>query len=375
MQRPMQLTTLHSDPDRSYSASPAEALPRAKLVAEGISKRYGTVEVLHPTDLTIAAGELLTVLGPSGSGKTTLLQIICGLVEPTSGRLLIDGRDQTHTPAHRRDMGVVFQNYALFPHLTVAENVAFPLQMRHLAAHALKAKVAGVLDMVGLGAFSSRFPRELSGGQQQRVALARCLVYQPALILMDEPLGALDRKLRETMQIEIKRLHRETGATIVFVTHDQDEALALSDCICLMNGGHIEQIGTPQDIYERPLNAFVADFIGISNVLRGKVGATGDCLITADGELIIPTGARATTGHSCALVIRPEHLSVAPPGSDGLAGTVVETVYAGAETRLLVALASGTVLTVRHTGAQRSPDVGEAVVVSWDRDRARLLAT
>jgi putative spermidine/putrescine transport system ATP-binding protein len=372
--RPMQLARLRLDPDGTYGcASAAASTPHAKLVTEGISKRYGSAEVLHPTDLTIAAGELLTVLGPSGSGKTTLLQIICGLVEPTSGRLLIDGEDRTHTPAHRRDMGVVFQNYALFPHLTVAENVAFPLQMRHLAAHALKAKVAGVLDMVGLGTFSGRFPRELSGGQQQRVALARCLVYQPALILMDEPLGALDRKLRETMQIEIKRLHRETGATIVFVTHDQDEALALSDRICLMNGGHIEQIGTPQDIYERPLNTFVADFIGISNVLRGKVGATGDCLITADGELAVPTGTHATPGHNCALVIRPEHLAVAP-GGDGLAGTVVETVYAGAETRLLVALVSGTVLTVRHASVQRSPDVGEAVVVSWDRDRARLLA-
>jgi putative spermidine/putrescine transport system ATP-binding protein len=375
VQLPMQLTTLHPDPDQTYRAAPAVPPPRAKLVAEGISKRYGSAEVLHPTDLTIAAGELLTVLGPSGSGKTTLLQIICGLVEPTSGRLFIDGQDRTHTQAHRRDMGVVFQNYALFPHLTVSENVAFPLQMRHLAAHALKAKVATVLEMVGLAAFSRRFPRELSGGQQQRVALARCLVYQPALILMDEPLGALDRKLRETMQIEIKRLHRETGATIVFVTHDQDEALALSDRICLMNGGHIEQIGTPQDIYERPLNTFVADFIGISNVLRGKLGATGDCLITADGELTVPSGTRATPGHNCALVIRPEHLTVAPPGSSGLAGTVVETVYAGAETRLLVALASGTVLTVRHTGARRSPDVGEAVAISWDRDRARLLAT
>jgi putative spermidine/putrescine transport system ATP-binding protein len=372
----MQLTRLHPDPDDPYGSAPAAALiPRAKLVTEGISKRYGSVEVLHPTDLTIAAGELLTVLGPSGSGKTTLLQIICGLVEPTAGRLLIDGKDQTHTPAHRRDMGVVFQNYALFPHLTVAENVAFPLQMRHLAAHALKAKVASVLEMVGLTAFSGRFPRELSGGQQQRVALARCLVYEPALILMDEPLGALDRKLRETMQIEIKRLHRETGATIVFVTHDQEEALALSDRICLMNGGSIEHLGTPQDIYEWPRNTFVADFIGISNVLRGKVSASGDRLITADGELIISRATNVAPGQTSALVIRPEHLTIVPPGHDGLAGTVIETVYAGAETRLLVALASGTVLTVRRTGAQRSPDVGDAVVVSWDQDRARLLAT
>jgi putative spermidine/putrescine transport system ATP-binding protein len=348
---------------------------RAKLVTDGISKRYGAIEVLHPTHLTIAAGELLTVLGPSGSGKTTLLQIICGLVEPTAGQLLIDGKDQTHTPAHRRDIGVVFQNYALFPHLTVAENVAFPLQMRRLSGAALKPKVATALDMVGLADFSGRFPRELSGGQQQRVALARCLVYQPALILMDEPLGALDRKLRETMQIEIKRLHRETGATIVFVTHDQEEALALSDRICLMNAGRIEQIGTPQDIYERPLNTFVADFIGISNLLRGRIGAGGDRFVTADGELAISRPMGDVPGQASALVIRPEHLMIGPPGGDGLAGMVVETVYAGAETRLLIALHSGTVLTVRHTGAQRPPDVGDAVVVSWDHERARLLAT
>jgi putative spermidine/putrescine transport system ATP-binding protein len=356
----------------STAVTTSERPLHAKLVTDGISKRYGSVEVLQPTDLSIAAGELITVLGPSGSGKTTLLQIICGLVEPTSGRLFIDGKDQTHTPAHRRDMGVVFQNYALFPHLTVEENVAFPLQMRRLSATALKPKVATALEMVGLAGFATRFPRELSGGQQQRVALARCLVYQPALILMDEPLGALDRKLREAMQIEIKRLHRETGATIVFVTHDQEEALALSDRICLMNAGRIEQVGSPQEIYEQPRNSFVADFIGISNVLRGEVSACGHRLITIEGELHIP---RATPGQPAALVIRPEHLTIASNGEAGLTGTVIETVYAGAETRLLVALSSGTVITVRRTGGQHLPGVGDAVVVSWQPDRARLLAT
>jgi putative spermidine/putrescine transport system ATP-binding protein len=366
VQRPLQVARLLTDTGDAGTAPAA----RAKLVTDGISKRYGAIEVLHPTQLTIAAGELLTVLGPSGSGKTTLLQIICGLVEPTAGQLLIDGKDQTHTPAHRRDIGVVFQNYALFPHLTVAENVAFPLQMRRLSGAALKPKVATALDMVGLADFSGRFPRELSGGQQQRVALARCLVYQPALILMDEPLGALDRKLREAMQIEIKRLHRETGATIVFVTHDQEEALALSDRICLMNAGYIEQIGTPQDVYERPLNTFVADFIGISNMLRGTVSACGQRLVTAEGDLPI---ARATPGAPGALVIRPEHLTIGQSGDAALSGTVIETVYAGAETRLLVALASGTVLTVRRSGGQWSPDVGDSVAVSWDQSRARLL--
>ncbi len=354
----------------SPAATTSERPLHAKLVTDGISKRYGLVEVLQPTHLSIAAGELMTVLGPSGSGKTTLLQIICGLVEPTSGRLFIDGKDRTHTPAHRRDMGVVFQNYALFPHLTVEENVAFPLQMRRLSAAALKPQVATALEMVGLSDFANRFPRELSGGQQQRVALARCLVYQPALILMDEPLGALDRKLREAMQIEIKRLHRETGATIVFVTHDQEEALALSDRICLMNAGRIEQVGSPQEIYEQPQNTFVADFIGISNVLRGEVSTCGHRLITVDGELCIP---HTTPAQQAALIIRPEHLTIASDGEDGLTGTVIETVYGGAETRLLVALPSGTVITVRCTGSQQLPDVGDAVVVSWQPDRARIL--
>jgi putative spermidine/putrescine transport system ATP-binding protein len=353
------------------------AIPRAKLLAEGISKSYGTVEVLQPTHLEIAVGELITILGPSGSGKTTLLQIICGLVEPTAGRLLIDGVDQTHTPAHRRDMGVVFQNYALFPHLTVQENVAFPLQMRRLPARELNEKVATALEMVGLAEFSMRFPRELSGGQQQRVALARCLVYQPALILMDEPLGALDRKLRETMQIEIKRLHRDTGATIIFVTHDQEEALALSDRVCLMNAGGVEQVGTPQEIYQRPVNTFVADFIGISNVIRGRVSACGGDLVTADGDLVLPNEVRgaAVVGQAGALVIRPEHVEIATTGRDGLAGRVIETVYAGADTRVLVELASGTVITVRRSGGQWSPVVSEAVVVTWQPDRARFLAT
>jgi putative spermidine/putrescine transport system ATP-binding protein len=379
--RPMHLARLRTESGAMSDdiAAPLAAgrASHAKLLAEGISKRYGAVEVLQPTHLEIAAGELVTVLGPSGSGKTTLLQIICGLVEPTSGRLSIDGIDQTRTPAHRRDMGVVFQNYALFPHLTVAENVAFPLQMRRLPARELQHKIATALDMVGLSPFSARFPRELSGGQQQRVALARCLVYQPALILMDEPLGALDRKLREAMQIEIKRLHRETGATIIFVTHDQEEALALSDRICLMNHGRIEQFGTPQEIYEHPQNTFVADFIGISNLLGGRVGACGGRLVTADGELIIPPAMRgdAMPGQDGALVIRPEHVAVAPAGGDGLAGTVIETVYAGAETRVLVALASGTVITVRRSGGQWSPDVGAAVVVTWQYDRARFLRT
>ncbi len=346
-----------------------------KLVAEGLSKSYGAVTALKPTDLQVAAGELMTILGPSGSGKTTLLQIVCGLAEPTAGRLFIDGKDQTHTPVHRRHIGVVFQNYALFPHLTVEENVSFPLQMRRLAAADLRRRVADALEMVGLGAMRARFPRELSGGQQQRVALARCFVYRPSLILMDEPLGALDRKLRETMQIEIKRLHRDTGATILFVTHDQEEALALSDRICLMNDGRVAQVGSPQEIYEQPCSSFVAGFIGLSNALRGRIGATGDRLETPDGAFAIPPPMRALAapGQEATLVVRPEHVELGEPAADRVSGTVVETVYAGAETRVFVALASGAVVTLRWPAGQRAVALGETVSVGWPAQRARLL--
>jgi putative spermidine/putrescine transport system ATP-binding protein len=350
-------------------ASPA----MAKLRVEGLAKRYGSVDALLPTDLTVANGEFLTVLGPSGSGKTTLLQLVCGLVEPTAGRLFIDGVDHTATPVHRRQIGVVFQNYALFPHLTVEENVAFPLQMRKLGRAELHAKVARALEMVSLGGLNGRFPRELSGGQQQRVALARCFVFEPSLILMDEPLGALDRKLREAMQIEIKRLHRESGATIIFVTHDQEEALALSDRICLMNQARVEQIGAPREIYEAPGSIFVAEFIGISNVLRGRVEG-GGMLTTADGAFEMPSGASslAHPGHEAALVVRPEHLEIMP-GGGGVAGRIIESVYGGAETRLLIALPSGAVMTARRSGGEAELHVGETVGLRWAADRARVI--
>jgi putative spermidine/putrescine transport system ATP-binding protein len=359
---------------QNSSAGPPTATP--KLLAQSLSKTYGSTTALKPTDLTVAAGELMTILGPSGSGKTTLLQIVCGLTEPTGGRLLIDGTDHTHTPAHRRHIGVVFQNYALFPHLTVEENVGFPLQMRRMAGAELRGKVAAALEMVGLGALKARFPRELSGGQQQRVALARCFVYRPSLILMDEPLGALDRKLRESMQIEIKRLHRDTGATILFVTHDQEEALALSDRICLMNEGHVEQVGTPQEIYEQPRNTFVAAFIGLSNALRGRVSPDRDRLVTPDGTFPIPPAMRehAVAGRDATLVVRPEHIDLAEDGRGAITGVVSETVYAGAETRLFITLASGTVMSVRRAAGTSMVGLGDTVSLGWSADRARFLA-
>jgi putative spermidine/putrescine transport system ATP-binding protein len=346
-----------------------------KVLIDGISKSYGPVEALQPTTLEILSGEFVTILGPSGSGKTTLLQIVSGLVDPSSGRVFIDGADQARVPAHRRGIGVVFQNYALFPHLTVAENVAFPLRMRRIAAAALRAKLEAALEMVGLAQLRDRFPRELSGGQQQRVALARCFVYAPSLILMDEPLGALDRKLREAMQIELKRLHRETGATIIFVTHDQDEALALSDRVCLMNNAKVEQFGTPQAIYQYPTTTFAAEFVGISNMLRGTVGGGGDRLDTPDGAFVIPPTMRerAVGGRSGVLVIRPEHMEVATTEHANIHGTLIESVYAGSETRLLVALASGTVVTVRRATAPVDLRVGDSIGLSWAQQHAIFL--
>ncbi|KAB8312486.1 ABC transporter ATP-binding protein [Erwinia endophytica] len=341
-----------------------------KLKVEQIAKYYGPTKVLQDLDLTVRKGELLTLLGSSGSGKTTLLQIISGLTEPTSGRLLIDGRDETWTPVHQRDIGVVFQNYALFPHLTIAENVAFPLRMRRLPAAEVARKVRDALEMVELGHAAQRFPRALSGGQQQRVALARCLVYQPGIILMDEPLGALDRQLRETMQMEIRRIHRESGATIIFVTHDQEEALALSDRICLMNEGRIVQIDTPQAIYQQPNSTFVAGFIGLSNILSGEVRAGR--LVTRQGDFALPDS--ATVQGQASLVIRPEHIHIQPSGAAALDGEICERIYAGSETRLVVALAGGERFIVRSNGMS-GEKIGDRVSLGWDAQQSLLLST
>ncbi|SOC46079.1 putative spermidine/putrescine transport system ATP-binding protein [Rhizobium subbaraonis] len=346
-----------------------------KLLVDGLAKSYGPAVALKPTHLAVEPGEFLTLLGPSGSGKTTLLQMVSGLVAPTQGRLFIDGRDETQTPVHKRDIGLVFQHYALFPHLTVAENIGFPLKMRGLSSADIQKQVAGALEMVQLGHLAGRFPRELSGGQQQRVALARCFVYKPAIILMDEPLGALDKKLREHMQFEIKDLHRKTGATIIYVTHDQEEALALSDRICLMNHARVEQIGPPHEIYARPRTAFAADFIGISNIFRGRVecGADGAThLATASGRLRID-GDNLANDAEMALVVRPEHIELGSAGENEVRGNVAEIVYAGSETRLLVEVAADERVTVRVLPGKPLPKLGENITLSWKPEAAVLV--
>ncbi|WP_377810457.1 ABC transporter ATP-binding protein [Azospirillum sp. A29] len=358
------------------------APPACKLLVDGLTKSYGSVVALQPTRLEVPAGEFLTLLGPSGSGKTTLLQMICGLVEPNGGRILIDGRDETRTPVHKRDIGLVFQHYALFPHLTVAENIGFPLRMRGIPGADVDRRVRDALEMVHLGHLGDRFPKELSGGQQQRVALARCFVYQPSVILMDEPLGALDKKLREHMQYEIKRLHRETGATIIYVTHDQEEALAMSDRICLMNHARIEQIGTPHDIYARPKTAFAADFIGVSNIFRGRLQRDeggAPILVTGGGRFRLSPATAAAAGAAAgqgeaSLIVRPEQLDLDGEGDNEVSGQVVDTVFAGSETRVLVALGDQSTVTVRLRRGMSPPPLGNRVAVRWRSDAGVLVS-
>jgi len=364
-----------------------------KLVLAGLTKRYGAFTALEPTDLSVHEGEFLTLLGPSGSGKTTLLQMIAGLTQPSAGRLFIDGADWTQRPVNQRGMGLVFQHYALFPHMTVAENVAFPLQMRKLSDADAHARVAQTLAKVQLTDFAHRFPQELSGGQQQRVALARCFVFNPRLVLMDEPLGALDKALRETMQLEIRRMHKEYGATVIYVTHDQEEALIMSDRICVMNHARVEQIGTPQSIYADPETLFAATFIGHSNVFKGK-RVSVDSLVdprvatrsggdtarvrTAYGEFSGGYSARDRASDDVALVIRPEQVSLGPAPTeayDGVTGTLADLIYVGEQTRLLVRLQGGEEIMLRHDPATgRPPAIGAPVSVHWRKSQARVVA-
>ncbi|MBN4666292.1 ABC transporter ATP-binding protein [Pandoraea nosoerga] len=287
----------------------------ANLQVSGLSKRYGDFVALAPTDLDVAQGEFLTLLGPSGSGKTTLLSLIAGLAQPDAGAIRINGTDVTYGAPYERDIGMVFQNYALFPHMTVAQNIAFPLQMRRTDAATARKLVMNALEMVHLPHVAERFPRELSGGQQQRIALARCMVYRPSIILMDEPLGALDKKLRDHMQLEIKRIHRELGTTIVYVTHDQEEAMTMSDRICLMNAGEIAQLGTPDDLYFRPKSVFVADFLGESNLLDATVlERAGDQVRVAmpgvEGAAAMVYDPQVECGRPVKLMLRPQNLHV-----------------------------------------------------------------
>jgi putative spermidine/putrescine transport system ATP-binding protein len=285
------------------------------LALQGLTKRYGSFTAVADVSLRVERGEFLTLLGPSGSGKTTILMCIAGFVAPTAGAILLDGKDITPLPPERRDFGMVFQGYALFPHMTVAENVAFPLRVRKLSAADREAKVRAALDLVQLQGFAERLPRQLSGGQQQRVALARALVFDPALLLLDEPLSALDKKLRADLQEELKALHRRVGRTFVNVTHDQEEALSLSDRVAILNHGKLIQEGAPAHLYEQPRTRFVADFLGKSNFLQGEVreSVPGGFVIGAGATRIVQAVAenhRPAHGSRVLLSLRPEKITL-----------------------------------------------------------------
>ena len=303
----------------------------AFLTLDRLTKRFGTHAAVDGLSLSVEKGEFVSLLGPSGCGKTTTLQLIAGFVEPTSGAIHLEGRDLLAVKPARRGLGIVFQSYALFPHMTVAENVAFGLEMQGVAAAERVRRVGETLELVGLGAFTDRFPRQMSGGQQQRVALARALVIRPQILLLDEPLSNLDAKLREEMQIELRQIQRSLGTTTILVTHDQAEAMALSDRLVVMNHGRAEQVGAPHEAYERPATAFVASFLGKTNLVNGAT-------------------------------VRPEKIAFAV---EGLAGTVRPRIFQGSHWLYQVETAGGLVTVIRQNTGEPVPAEGDAVHLAW----------
>src|SRR5262245_53092518 len=369
-------TSVDADPPQERVAKQVSAAP-ILLSLKGIIKAYGSVAALAGIDLEVPDGQIVTILGPSGSGKTTLLKVVAGFETPDSGDVELAGRVITYATPASRGIGMVFQNYALFPHMRVAENIAFPLQMRRLARSEIRDRVGRALSLVGLTGYEDRHPRQLSGGQQQRVALARAIVFEPRLLLLDEPFGALDRKLREHMQLEVKHLQRRLGITALFVTHDQEEALVLSDRIAVMNGGSIEQIGPPAEVYSRPANRFVADFIGESNIYRGKVATSsvGTLTVTlSSGQTFVAHGASPRPiGAEVGLVLRPE----APTrlanrdGADNVAsGCIEDVVYVGDAIKYAIRLDGGGEMVVRWPfyGNETPLGVGEPLRIGWAGD-------
>ena len=346
------------------------------LSLHGLTKRYNESTAVDDVNLEVNKGEFLTFLGPSGSGKTTTLNLIAGFVEPTEGNMLLNSKSLDVLKAHERNLGVVFQHYALFPHMTVRGNVEYPLRQRKLDKSARARSVDRVLDMVNLTAYADRYPKQLSGGQQQRVALARALVYDPPILLMDEPLGALDKKLREWLQLELRRIHRELGSTFIYVTHDQEEALVLSDRIAVFNEGRIEQIGSARELYDDPQTLFVGRFIGESTVFKGHVsGSTmesGKHQFALEGPDVYPRAA---------VLIRPENLEISAMDGEGLTpgavnrvpGTVKDMVYLGPARKYSIMTEIGeAVVRVRESDAGPG-SIGDSVVVAWDPSFAVVL--
>jgi len=351
-------------------------------------KRFGDVVAVDGVSLSVAEGEFLTLLGPSGCGKTTTLRMIGGFELPSSGTIAIGGEEMGNRPPYRRPVNTVFQNYALFPHLSVAKNVAYGLEMARVPKAERTRRVGEALEMVRLPGVEGRKPAELSGGQQQRVALARALVNRPRVLLLDEPLGALDLKLRKTMQTELKRLNRETGATFVYVTHDQDEALTMSDRIAVMNAGRVLQLGAPAEIYERPRTRFVADFIGDTNVLDGTLRAASGGIGAVDVPGVGPLRVRLPDGDGVVsgpvtLAVRPEKLvpvvaDAAPSGWNVLEGTVTDSVYRGTHTHHTILLPNGALVTLHRQNSAVATEeafgVGSRVWVAFAPESGTVLA-
>ena len=364
--------------------SSAQAASRDPVIAlEHVVKRFGQASAVEDAHFAVARGEFFSLLGPSGCGKTTTLRMIAGFEQPTAGRILLDGHDVAGVPPYRRQVNTVFQHYALFPHLTVRDNVAFGPRSRKLDAAATARRVAELLAVVRLDAFADRKPAQLSGGQQQRVALARALANHPSALLLDEPLGALDLALRQAMQLELKRIQREVGITFIYVTHDQEEALTMSDRIAVMSEGRIEQIGSPREIYDAPATGFVAGFIGAANLLPAVVRDVDGTAVTVElaggHRVTVPAGSgAAAAGSTVRVMLRPERLRLsesAPPDRASLPVTLEQSVFRGPVVRHTLRAADGTVIVAHAAAGPCLPAFrpGLALWVSWDADAARVL--
>jgi putative spermidine/putrescine transport system ATP-binding protein len=341
-----------------------------------LSKSFGKTIAVDDVSVSIGKGEFVTLLGQSGSGKTTTLMMIAGFVEPDFGSIQLNGRDLVGVPTHRRSIGVVFQSYALFPHMSVVENIAFPLRMRDLNKSEIELRVTKILDLVHLQGLRHRRPSQLSGGQQQRVALARALVFEPSVLLLDEPLGALDRLLREDMKLELRRVHRELGTTMIYVTHDQDEALVLSDRIAVMRDGRIEQIGPPDDIYSKPANAFVARFVGESNFISGQISSVqlGTAAVsTSAGAMRGMPSETLRMGEKVKLLVRPEKIVLGEISKSGeaLQGVIEDKLYAGEIVRYYVTVGTEQIV-VKQTNRYGNflPRLGDRVALIWSAEDA-----
>jgi spermidine/putrescine transport system ATP-binding protein len=362
---------------------PGEGPPDVRL--ERVTKVFGDTIAVDDISLDIAHGEFFSLLGPSGCGKTTTLSMIGGFEDPSAGRILLHGDDVTLVPPYRRDVNTVFQSYALFPHLSVFDNVAFGLRRKGVARAEIRRRVGEMLELVALTGLDSRKPAQLSGGQQQRIALARALVNQPRVLLLDEPLGALDLKLRKQMQLELKRIQNEVGITFLYVTHDQEEAMVMSNRLAVMNGGHVEQVATPEEAYDRPATEFVAGFLGASNLLPGRIGERTDGLVHVDldrgGSVLAAAHDMPDDASVVQIGVRPEKLSLAgmrsevPPRTNALDGRVTLVTYIGVSHQYAVELAGGGELTVyeQNAGGAALPQGGDAVRVLWEPEHTFIV--